>query len=81
MMVKVRHPNLLLCVGAVLDHPSGSPCIITELMDTSVRKAYKDGILDYKMKLCILRNTASALDYLHCHTDEIIHRDVSTANV
>ena len=53
MMVKVRHPNLLLCVGAVLDHPSGSPCIITELMDTSVRKAYKDGILDYKMKLCI----------------------------
>ncbi len=81
MMVKVRHPNLLLCVGAVLDHPSGSPVVITELMDTSVRKAYKDGILDYKMKLRILRDTASALDYLHCHPDEIIHRDVSSANV
>ena len=66
MMVKVRHPNLILCVGAVLDHPSGSPLIITELMDTSLRKAYSEGILDYRMKLCILRDIASALNYLHC---------------
>ena len=81
MMVKVRHPNLLLCIAAVLDHPSGSPIVITELMDTSLRKSYKDGRLDYKMKLCIMRDVASALDYLHCHHDQIIHRDVSSANV
>ena len=30
MMAKVRHPNLLLFIAAVLDYPSGSPIIITE---------------------------------------------------
>ena len=81
MMVRVRHPNLLLCIAAVLDHPSGSPIIITELMDTSLRKMYTSGALDYIMKLSILRDVASALNYLHCHQDEIIHRDVSSSNV
>ena len=81
VMMKVRHPNLLLCIAAVLDHPSGSPIIITELMDTSLRNMYTSGKLDYKMKLSILRDVASALNYLHCHQDEIIHRDVSSANV
>ena len=81
MMVKVRHPNLLLCIAAVLDHPSGSPIIITEVMDASLRNMYTSGKLDYKMKLSILRDVASALNYLHCHQDEIIHRDVSSANV
>ena len=39
MLAKVRHPNLLLFIAGVLDHPSGSPIIITELLDTSLRKA------------------------------------------
>uniref|UniRef100_A0A1X7SSH7 CAP-Gly domain-containing protein n=1 Tax=Amphimedon queenslandica TaxID=400682 RepID=A0A1X7SSH7_AMPQE len=30
MLAKVRHPNLLLFIAGVLDHPSGSPIIITE---------------------------------------------------
>ena len=81
MMAKVRHPNLLLFIAAVFDHPSGSPVIITELMDTSLRKSYGNRQLDYKMKLCILRDVASALNYLHSHNDRIIHRDVSSANV
>ena len=81
MMVKMRHPNLLSCLGAVLDHPSGSPLIITELMEISLRKAYSESKLDRTMKLCILRDIASALNYLHCHAEKIIHRDVSSANV
>ena len=82
MMAKVRHPNLLLFVAAVLDHPSGSPIIITELLDTSLRKAYKDGLVsDNSVKLNVMRDVASALCYLHCHKDVIIHRDVSSANV
>ena len=82
MMAKVRHPNLLLFIAAVLDHPSGSPIIITELLDTSLRKAYKDGMLsNNQIKLCLLRDVAAALNYLHRHKDQIIHRDVSSANV
>ena len=81
-MSKLRHPNLLLFIGAVLDHPSGHPLIITEIMDTSLRQAYEKGQLtDKSTKLYVLRDTAAGLNYLHCHPDEIIHRDVSSANV
>ena len=82
-MSRLRHPNLLLFIGAVLDHPSGNPLIITEIMDTSLRSAYEKGqITEESVKLSILRDTASALNYLHCHpAGAIIHRDVSSANV
>ena len=81
-MSKLRHPNLLLFIGAVLNHPSKNPLIITEIMDTSLRQAYEKGQLtDKSTKLSVLRDTAAGLNYLHCHPDEIIHRDVSSANV
>ena len=81
-MSRLHHPNLLLFIGAVLDHPSGNPLIITEIMDTSLRQAYeKNQIKEKNTKLSILRDTAAGLNYLHCHPDEIIHRDVSSANV
>ena len=82
IMSKLRHPNLLLFIGAVLDHPSKNPLIITEIMDTSLRQAYeKRQLTDKSTKLSVLRDTAAGLNYLHCHPDEIIHRDVSSANV
>ena len=81
-MSRLHHPNLLLFIGAALDHPSGNPLIITEIMDTSLRQAYeKNQIKEKNTKLSILRDTAAGLNYLHCHPDEIIHRDVSSANV
>ena len=81
-MSKLRHPNLLLFIGAVLDHPSGNPLIITEIMDASLRDVYKRNQLTNEMtKLTILRDVAAGLNYLHCLDDPIIHRDVSSANV
>ena len=81
-MSRLRHPNLLLFIGAALDHPSGNPLVITEIMDTSLRQAYEKNQIEEKTtKLSILRDTAAGLNYLHCHPDEIIHRDVSSANV
>ena len=81
-MSKLRHPNLLLFIGAVLDHPYGSPLIITEIMDASLRDVYKRNQLTSEMmKLTILRDVAAGLNYLHCLDDPIIHRDVSSANV
>ena len=32
-MTQLCHPNLLQFIGSVLDHPSGNPMIITEIMD------------------------------------------------
>ena len=81
-MSRLRHPNLLLFIGAALDHPSGNPLLVVEIMDISLRKAYeKKQLAEDGAKLSVLRDTAAGLNYLHCHPDEIIHRDVSSANV
>ena len=75
-MVQLRHPNLVLFIAAVLDD-QGGPMIITELLDTTLRKAYEDNLLHPGLDQCmdIFRDVASALCYLHDH------RDVSSANV
>ena len=81
IMAQVRHPNLLLLIGAVLTTEGAGPLIVTELLDRSLRSAYQDGVLEERSKVPILRNVASALTYLHSHRTPIIHRDVSSANV
>ena len=83
LMAKIRHPNLLLFIAAVLDKPGHSdPIIITELLDTNLRTAYQDGQLaNNRVRLFILRDVAAALNYLHLQREPIIHRDVSSANV
>ena len=84
IMAQLRHPNLLQFIGAVLDHPSGNPMIITEIMDISLRGAYeKKQLSPVPVSIClsIMRDVAVGLNYLHCLPDPIIHRDVSSANV
>ena len=86
IMSQLRHPNLLQFIGAVLDHPSGCPMIVTEIMDTSLREAYERSELTpdpgcRPVILSIMNDVAEGLNYLHCLPDPIIHRDVSSANV
>ena len=81
IMLQVRHPNLLLLIGAVLTTKGEGPLIVTELLDTSLRSAYEKGSLEETSKLPVLRDVASALTYLHSHHTPILHRDVSSANV
>ena len=80
----VRHPNILLFIGATL----GQECVIlTELMQTSLRAVLEE---KERNKLSMSRQQVSniamdvgkALNYLHLmKPDAIIHRDVSSANV
>ena len=81
-MGQVHHPNLVQFIAAVLDD-QGGPMIITELLDTTLRKAYEDSLLKPGLAQCvaILGDVASALSYLHELEAPIIHRDVSSANV
>lgn len=80
LMAQVHHPNLLLFIGAAFDPDSG-PLIITELLDRTLQSAYEDQILEEHSKLPILRDVASALNYLHSHCPPIVHKDVSSSNV
>ena len=81
-MSQVHHPNLVLFIAAVLDD-QGGPMIITELLDTTLRKAYEHNLLKPGLDQCvgIFRDVASALCYLHGLEEPIIHRDVSSAYV
>ena len=74
----VRHPNLLLFLGAVT---TGNLQIVTELMETTLRKVMENGHLTPEGISPIAKDVACALNYLHSRPDPIIHRDVSSANV
>ena len=82
LMAKMRHPNILLFIAAVLDTPIGGPLIITELLDTNLKNAYENGQLGSdRVRLSILMDVAAALNYLHNQTEPIIHRNVCSSDV
>ena len=75
---RVRHPNLVLFIGAVT---MNNITIVSELMETSLRKLMMEGKLKATNICPISKDVACALVYLHSLPDPIVHRDVSSANV
>ena len=80
----VRHPNILLFIGATLDQES---VILTERMQTSLRAVLEEMetnklSMSRQQVFNIAMDVGKALNYLHLiKPDAIIHRDVSSANV
>lgn len=75
----LHHPNLVQFIGATT---KGEPIILTELMSTSLRKVLEIRPLSDPEILCIARDVACGLNYLHLRQPHaIIHRDVSSANI
>ena len=78
MAACVRHPNLLLFIGASLE--GNKPVIITELMPANLRNIIRTLLRDHVIS--VGTDVACALNYLHLmNPDPIIHRDISSANV
>ena len=76
---KIRHPNLLLFIGATRE---GEAVILTELMPTSLRKELEKKAMSLQQITSIAQDVACALRYLHqWRPSPIIHRDISSANV
>ena len=75
---RVRHPHLVLFIGAVT---TGNLTIVSELMETSLRKLLEEKKLKLSNLHPISKDVACALAYLHFLPDLIVHRDVSSANV
>ena len=76
---KIRHPNLLLFIGATRE---GEAVILTELMPTSLRRELQNKVMPRVQITSIAQDVACALRYLHqWRPSPIIHRDISSANV
>ena len=85
ILALVRHPNLVQFIAVVFDEhddvQESAPYIITELLDTNLRRAYQRCEVTKENLVSIFIDIARALDYLHRRHEPIIHRDVSSANV
>ena len=80
MASKCRHPCLLQFIGATIDE--GFPLLVTELMETSLRRLLKERPLSTGEVSIISLDVARALNYLHQKRPvPMIHRDISSANV
>ena len=80
MAARIRHPNLLLFIGATLE---GEMVILTELMPTSLRRELqREYQISPRLTISIGLDVARALNYLHLMRPRpLIHRDISSANV
>ena len=80
MAARIRHPNLLLFIGATLE---GEMVILTELMPTSLRRELqREYQLSPRQTISIGLDVARGLNYLHLmRPHPLIHRDISSANV
>ena len=77
----IKHPNIVQFLGTVRDPRSQRLVLLMELMDESLTKFLErsTGPLPYHTQLNICHDVALALAYLH--SNNIIHRDLSSNNV
>ena len=77
----IRHPNIVQYLGVTRDPESGLPVLLMELLDESLTKMLERSptALPYFVEVDICHDIALAVAYLH--SNDIIHRDLSSNNV
>ena len=76
---QLNHPRVVEFFG-VGRAPNGSPCMVTELMESSLAQRMKSTPGDpYIQTLTYIRDVAEGLRFVHAR--EIIHRDLKPENV
>ena len=79
MAAKLRHPNLVSFMGAILDR---EPVIITELMPSNLRSILEKNPLTYYQLVDISTDVAKALEFLHSVKPEsVIHGELTGTSV
>ena len=77
----IRHPNIVQYLGITRDPESRLPVLLMELLDESLTKMLERSqqSLAYYIQVDICHDIALAVAYLH--SNDIIHRDLSSNNV
>lgn len=84
IMKRVRHPNVVLFMGAVTKCPHLS--IVTEYLPRGslfrlINKAAGGEMLDLRRRLRMALDVAKGINYLHCLNPPIVHWDLKTPNM
>ncbi|KAG2726881.1 hypothetical protein I3843_01G129700 [Carya illinoinensis] len=82
LMKRLRHPNVLLFMGAVTS--SEHRCIVTEFLPRGslFRLLQRNTIkLDWRRRLHMALDIARGMNYLHRYNPPIIHRDLKSSNL
>lgn len=84
IMNRVRHPNLVLFMGAVTERPHLS--IVTEYLPRGslyrlINKAATGEIFDRRRRLHMALDVAKAINYLHCLNPPVVHLDLKSPNL
>ena len=80
---KLRHPNLLLFIGATREREFKPPIILNELMPTSLcSELERKGVLSREQVISISRDVSCGLNYIHQYKPHpIIHRNIGSSKV
>ncbi|KAG6744133.1 hypothetical protein POTOM_052843 [Populus tomentosa] len=84
IMKRLRHPNIVLFMGAVTQPPNLS--IVTEYLSRGslYRLLHKSGareVLDERRRLSMAYDVAKGMNYLHKRNPPIVHRDLKSPNL
>ena len=77
----MRHPNIVQYLGIYQDPDTGLPVLLMELMDDSLTHFLESSTqpIPYHIAVNICHDIALALSFLH--SNDIVHRDLSSNNV
>ena len=80
-MGAIRHPNIVQYLGTYQDPDTGLPVLLMELMDDSLTHFLESSTqpVPYHIAVNICHDIALALSFLH--SNDIVHRDLSSNNV
>ncbi|XP_031381315.1 serine/threonine-protein kinase CTR1-like isoform X2 [Punica granatum] len=84
IMKRLRHPNIVLFMGAVTEPPNLS--IVTEYLSRGslYKLLHKSGpreMLDERRRLSMAYDVAKGMNYLHKRNPPIVHRDLKSPNL
>eukprot|EP01117_Protostelium_nocturnum_P003651 TRINITY_DN14936_c0_g1_i1.p1 TRINITY_DN14936_c0_g1~~TRINITY_DN14936_c0_g1_i1.p1 ORF type:complete len:629 (+),score=258.47 TRINITY_DN14936_c0_g1_i1:114-2000(+) len=82
VMMKLRHPNVLLFMGACTS--PGNLSMITELMPRgSVYDLFqnKEAKISFQQRMLFAKDTVMGMNWLHCSSPPILHLDLKTHNL
>ena len=82
LLSQLRHPNLVHFVGVHYGSNRDDMSLIMECLDTDLARCLKkQPNIPLEVKLLILLDVSYGLLYLHTHSPQIIHRDITASNI